>query len=198
MVIYLHGFCSAGNGRKFESLKKALFASEEQDRDFPCLFLVNEFFSPNLPVSPKSAIKMLTEFIDKDSIVVGTSLGAFFSLYLSAKHPRLAGKTLALNPTANPSVKLRRVLGENTNYVTGETFLWTEEHLQELKELEDEMKDIQIDYDSSARIAIGIHDELTDEEEVKTFFKCNKVSKYEDGHRFDNCFEQAVEDAFWL
>lgn len=197
MILYIHGFSSKGNGRKFESLKNVFCSTEAQDPDFPICVSREELISPSLPKSPKKAIELLISTIEEGSIVVGTSLGGFYAVYLAAVRPDLASSVLALNPAVRPSEKLKRFLGQVKIFGTEESFEWTQTDLDELKELEDELLSIDVDsFKSSVKIAIGIHDEFTNEDEVKSYFKCPNIKKYDDGHRFDNYFEQAVEDAF--
>ena len=123
-ILQIHGFASAGNGTKAKELKRLLPECE--------------VVSPSLPVSPKSAFKLLERLVsshhDKGSFVlpIGTSLGGFYAMCLSL-HFKIPA--VILNPSTTPGSSLERALGLNTNLKTGEEFEFTLEHLEQFNEL---------------------------------------------------------------
>jgi predicted esterase YcpF (UPF0227 family) len=181
LIIYIHGFASAGNPNKLLELFPEPF------------FNKGEVVSPSLPVSPLESIKMLNGMIDEGSIVMGCSLGGFYASYLASTNKNV-GKALLINPATNPSVRMARYLGKNVNYKTQEEFDWTENHLAELKKLESEMG--SIDWEETF-ISIGKDDDLTDSNDVMEWFGCPEVSVYDCGHRVPKeIFEEMVTNHF--
>lgn len=120
MIIYLHGFNSWG-----ETHNKAKFLAEQ----LPEI----DVYSPSYPSNdPDMAIQIVNNLISKraypdDKVMfVGSSMGGFFAQYLSKKHN---GKCVLINPATQITKTLKRCIGENTNYVTNETYTLTEENV---------------------------------------------------------------------
>ncbi|RUM60683.1 MAG: esterase, partial [Persephonella sp.] len=89
-VMYIHGFNSAGYGNKINKLKEA-FGDEN-------------VIALTLPYNPAKAIKLLEFLIEaireKDNLIlVGTSLGGFYGLYLGAKYKI---PSVLINPSTDP------------------------------------------------------------------------------------------------
>ena len=178
MIIYIHGFKSAGGGRKAEQLAE--------------LFPEETVLSPTLPVSPAAAIGLLNSIIEPGTTVVGTSLGGFYSAYLYATNPKVP-RALIINPVVDPAVKMACHLGEQTNYKTGERFTWTDKHLGELRALSEFMQAADRSWDS-ATFVVGARDPLTDPALVRGWYGCQGTQLYDDDHRFGTCFSQAASD----
>ena len=74
-LLFIHGFNSAGYGEKVNHLREA-FGDEN-------------IINPTLPPNPKKAIQLLDYLVyhlnDKNFCVVGSSLGAYYGLYLAKK-----------------------------------------------------------------------------------------------------------------
>lgn len=123
VILYIHGF-NSGPGEKVSILRDA----------FPeC-----EILAPQLPYSPSSAIKELEVVLErcKGKVVhiVGTSLGGFYTMYLSTiKSVDAEIFYYVINPSLTPHKSLQRYIDTVvTNYKTGEQFEvdWT--FIQEL------------------------------------------------------------------
>ncbi len=122
MIIYIHGFGSSGQGGKAE-----LFRRYFKERDIP-------FIAPSLSYVPKLAISTLEELIGSYNNVslIGSSLGGFYSIYLSNKYNL---KAVLINPAVESEKTLRRDIKKySINYYDGSLFEWKESHLYMLKE----------------------------------------------------------------
>lgn len=121
MILYIHGFKSTGNARKAGELKEY----------FQNKIIVE---SPTLDISPEKAIKQLEEIIltNKNIFLIGSSLGGFYTMVLSAKYNLPA---VLINPAINADESLNSQIGIHKNYDTGEKFEWTTEHIKQLRNL---------------------------------------------------------------
>lgn len=126
-LIYIHGFASSALSWKARTLQHAFNALA------PHLFEAVE-----LPFSPQAAMNRLQTRVEhylsrpeiKTLSLVGSSLGAYYAIYL-AQHYDL--KAVLVNPAVRPFELLKNYLGENHNYYTGETFVFQPHHIDELK-----------------------------------------------------------------
>ena len=182
-VMYIHGFNSAGYGNKINILRNA-FGDEN-------------VIALTLPYNPKKAMELLnflTEAIkDKDDLIlVGTSLGGFYGLYLGAKHKI---PSVLINPSTDPYNSLKDEVGKQKNYKTGEEYEFTQEDLESLKEFylsEDEIKEAK----PYIYVYLDEDDELLDSKETKKYFEKFGiyVKMYTGGdHRFQH-MEELIED----
>lgn len=130
MILFLHGFASSGSATKAETLKK--YCSDN--------FNNMEFLSPDLPVEPDKAIKLINDILksaDENTIVFGSSLGGYYAMWAGAK---FNVNVVLINPAVEAYIDLKSVIGMNKNYQTGEEFEFKEEYLQQLKNLTVEIK----------------------------------------------------------
>lgn len=122
MLVNIHGFSSSGGNTKHAFLRSV----------FPGEMIL----SPDLPVEPRAAIRELESIVEKYKgepiLLVGSSLGGFYAYYLSAKYGCHA---VLLNPSLMPFASLMDCLGDNVNYNTGEPFVFTEEHIKQLRDM---------------------------------------------------------------
>lgn len=118
-VLYIHGFASTGNTSKVDQL-----------RSLPDI----EVIAPTLTHNPAEDICYLMDIVRKEKVttVVGSSLGGFYALYLAQRFD--LGLVL-INPALYPYDTLKAMLGEVPVYGTDVSFSWTEEKLEQLKEL---------------------------------------------------------------
>lgn len=124
-IIYLHGFCSS-----IASFKAQLVKNYIEQAEGYTLFL------SDLPHSPAKAMSLIESHImslgDQPWAVIGSSLGGFYATYLSQKYDM---KGVLINPAVDAHLLLKRALGKNKNYHTGEVFDFTAKHLKELEAL---------------------------------------------------------------
>lgn len=124
MIIYVHGFASSGEGAKAKLFREYFKKRGEK------------FLAPSLSYIPELAIKTLEEMIesyDEEVKLIGSSLGGFYSMYLSNKYNL---KAVLINPSIYPYKTLMGSLGEMTNYYDGSGFSWKERHFEALKNYE--------------------------------------------------------------
>lgn len=124
VILSIHGF-NSGPGDKSLQLQK----------QFPDC----EVIAPQLPYDPLQAIDLLRgiidEHIESDIHIVGTSLGAFYAMYLSMQYYGTINIYFYLiNTSFEPHITLRRYEGKViTNYKTQEQFETTPLFFEQLK-----------------------------------------------------------------
>jgi predicted esterase YcpF (UPF0227 family) len=127
MVVYLHGFNSTPASGKARLLGEHM-ASIGRQADYLC---------PALPNSPREAITQiegeLAQRRPESVTLVGSSLGGFYATHLAEKH---GWKAVLVNPAVHANLLLRDALGPQTNWHTGEKWVFTETHLAELEALD--------------------------------------------------------------
>lgn len=122
--IYLHGFNSAGFGAKVDGLR--------------AVFGADAVLNPNLPPRPMAAMNLLRKLLHylpaQEVFLLGSSLGGFYALNLALEFPLRA---VLINPALRDvAAGLAAYLGTQTNYKTGENYLWTSQDLEDLRQLE--------------------------------------------------------------
>jgi len=96
-------------------------------------------FCPQLLSSPNAAIAQLMEIIESNPqaewLIMGSSLGGYFSTYLSEKYQ---AKAILINPAVKPYELLNNFLGEQLNPYTNECYQVKEQHIVDLELLKQE------------------------------------------------------------
>lgn len=127
MIVYLHGFNSSPLSSKACQLRDYLTELGRED----------EYYGPALSNSPREAMAQvestLLARLAAPVTLVGSSLGGFYATYLAEKH---GWKAVLVNPAVHVHVLLRKALGPQTNWHTGEQWVLTEDHLTELAALD--------------------------------------------------------------
>ena len=127
MIIYIHGFASSGQGTK-ATLFREYFRTQG---------IV--FIAPSLSTVPFLAIDTLEQLIESYQVkgervsLMGSSLGGFYSIYLSQKYNL---KAVLINPSIFPYDTLSLVPSPMTNFYDGSSFERKEEHHQVLRKYE--------------------------------------------------------------
>lgn len=125
MIIYIHGFGGSGEGSKATFFRK-YFES-----------IGRPFIAPSLSYIPELAIKTLEELISQsheDVYLIGSSLGGYYTLYLSTK--QRVKKAVVINPSIYPMVTLKRCVGNAPSFYDESTFTWRQSHLDMLQQYE--------------------------------------------------------------
>jgi len=128
-ILYIHGFNSSPLSMKAEQTREFLA------KNYPHI----GFYCPQLAVTPNVAIKQLEKLIDNDIkdgdqwFLMGSSLGGYFSSYLSEKYNIPA---VLINPAIKPYELLEDYIGEQINPYTQEVYQVDIEHIHELKNIE--------------------------------------------------------------
>jgi predicted esterase YcpF (UPF0227 family) len=126
MLIYVHGFNSSPASTKARQLGARL---ESIGRG-------SEFSCPALPDRPAAAIAVLERELRQstpDAItLIGSSLGGYYSTWLAEKYGVHA---VLVNPAITPHEGLQAYLGPQKNLYTGESYVLTQTHLDEMAAL---------------------------------------------------------------
>jgi len=172
-ILYLHGFNSSPQSMKAQLTKNYFL------ENFPDI----SFFSPQLASSPDEVIKQLVSFIAEKSHVdsiwyfIGSSLGGYFSTYLSEKYQ---GKAVLINPAVKPFELLSEYLGEQTNPYTQEVYMIEPHFIASLKNLE--QKNIS---KNNYLVMVQTGDEVLDyQEAVDKYCDCQLIVQQGGDHSF--------------
>lgn len=131
-VIYIHGFNSSPQSIKAQQLQQYFIDACLAEK------LGYQLHVPALDYQPETAIKQLTEIVDRCSsepiLLIGSSLGGYYSLWLAAQYPNVCA--VLINPAVYPYQLLENLLGENQNLYTGQRYQLTAQHIAQLKNLD--------------------------------------------------------------
>lgn len=177
-IMYIHGFGSSFslNSNKVKKLLKHF-----------------EVVGINLENKPENDIKKLKEFYNKEKpeIIIGTSLGAFYSYYLSSIFDTYC---FLINPITTPSNQLKYHLGTNISYKDKKEFNFTEKDLLDLLKLENNLKHID-KIDMLTNVYYANKDNKLNINEIKEIFKNSILYEYDSNdHRFHDNFDIVVKD----
>ena len=150
-----------------------------------------ELIIPALPFEPRAAIAkieaLLNSHANESVALVGSSLGGYYAVYIAEKYHCRA--TL-INPAVRPYELLCGYLGENENIYTGEKYVFTSEHIQQLREIE--VSDMQ--YPSHYLVLLQTGDEILDYRQAVEKFNNANINVMPGGnHSFDE-FENVIND----
>jgi predicted esterase YcpF (UPF0227 family) len=164
MIIYIHGFASCANSNKVKLLQKH-FGTK----------------SITLPPSPLEAVEKLSEFAKPSNILIGSSLGGYYAMYLAEK---FGLKAVLINPSLKPYKTLKKYTGIQYRYCDGQPFEWKKEYLKELKKLKTKPKR------GSYLVLLQSKDEILNYKKALKTFKnrpnAKVVVEYGGNHRFEN------------
>jgi predicted esterase YcpF (UPF0227 family) len=121
MILYIHGFGSSGEGDKAK-----IFREYYRKKNV-------KFLAPSLSFIPELALRTLEEIVKncEDIKLIGSSLGGYYAIFLAKKYNL---KAVLINPSINPQITLKKVLGEQKCYYDGESrFCWDEKHIKMLE-----------------------------------------------------------------
>ena len=128
MIIYLHGFASAGFGVKARKFLE---------------YFEDELITPTLPTIPALAITTLEQIIeaflkrDEKVSLIGSSLGGYYALYLANKYNL---KAVLINPAVNPCITLEEYRKDENEFATSfydnSKFEFNHSHVQSLRNYE--------------------------------------------------------------
>ena len=179
LFIYVHGFNSSPDSFKARLLVDWLTRQGRED----------EVLVPELSHWPLQAMttleSLVTQYAERDIILLGSSLGGFYSTYLVEKYNL---KCVLINPAVRPYELLEELLGDNENIYTGERYQLTREHLQQLLALKCEnLKDL-----SRYLLLTQTDDEVLDyRQAVELFQGAEMVIQQGGSHGFDE-FEKVL------
>jgi predicted esterase YcpF (UPF0227 family) len=124
-ILYIHGF-NSGPGAKSQTLAESFPAAE--------------VVSPQLKNSPLEDIEELQQHLncDDEICIVGTSLGAFYAMYLAIQNSNQNNYHFYfINPPLRPADKFALEINKDyINYVTSEKFTVTQQMVTELSSMQ--------------------------------------------------------------
>ena len=178
MILYLHGL----NSSSASSKAQATLAY--------CGRKSIECHAPDLPHHPSEAAKLMEGLCAKgDGVVaVGSSMGGFYATWLVEKG--LAESAVLVNPAVSLADKLSEYVGkEQQNYHDGSTYVFTQGHVDKLREMEvDEVAD-----PSRYLLLVQTGDEVIDYREAVRFYEgCEQVVEQGGDHSFEG-FERHLD-----
>jgi len=189
-IIYVHGFNSSPGS--FKALQLKAFIEQNQ--------LEPIYHAPMLSHWPEKAMEALEDLLEeiKSSdqakgkitriLLVGSSLGGFYSTYLMARYPGL--KAFLINPAVFPQELLPAYLGLNTNLYTGEQYELTQDHMQQLRHLHL----AEPACTQNIKVLLQADDEILDYRRAENYYRQADVTVIPGGdHGFQN-FEQHFTD----
>lgn len=160
LLVYLHGFRSSPRSSKAVMTEEAIRNISNQSNPI-------EWYCPQLLASPKESMEMVIKHINASSadrlVVVGSSLGGFYTNYLAEKY---ACKAIALNPAVRAARELAPHVGMMTAYDSDEPFDFRPEYINELMDLQVE----NITNPSRYFLIAAKGDELLDWREMVDFY----------------------------
>jgi predicted esterase YcpF (UPF0227 family) len=126
-IVYLHGFISSPQSKKAVMLGDYVRNCTEG----------LDYVVPRLDDRPGRAIAQVARACEAvpgaDLTLVGSSLGGFYATVVAE---RLGCRAALLNPAVHPHRHFERYLGPQRNMYTGEEFVLTHEHVDELRDLD--------------------------------------------------------------
>ena len=174
MIIYLHGFnSSALSGKAQQTLAYCA------RHNIACV-------APSLKDRPAKMAeqieRLLQEAEGESHTLVGSSMGGFIATYFCERLPRLRG--VLINPAVHLAELLKDEAGKTqTNYSTGEQYLFTPQHLQEFASMDTQ----KITNPARYFLLAQKGDELLDYKQAETFYAGAKTIVEEGGnHSFED------------
>ena len=130
LLVYLHGFRSSPNSSKAVMTREAVRALSTPGNAY-------EWYCPQLLASPKESMDMVIKHIDQSIadriVIIGSSLGGFYTNYLAEKYQC---KGIALNPAVYAARELEPHVGMMTAYDSEEPFDFRAEYIDQLRALQ--------------------------------------------------------------
>jgi len=123
----------------------------------------------------------------------GTSLGAFYASKLAERFHEQATMPIMLNPCHNPVAVLKKMIGSNKNFVSGESFELTVEAVASYRDI----PFIDTSIVLPRWILLNRDDELLDASETEALYqdKLEIMTFERGGHRFENITSTEVVSA---
>lgn len=124
-LLYLHGFNSSPESAKAQQTQQWF------GKNAPGI----EFICPSLPPYADQAMALLCEIVEarlpEPVFLIGSSMGGFYANCLAERYAEFAIGAVLINPAVSPARGLDKWLGENSNYHSGEKWLFEQRHIEE-------------------------------------------------------------------
>lgn len=182
-VLYLHGFLSSPQSQKAQ---QTLAYCES-------IGLGERIRVPEMREGPAETIAQLHAIVDQQEadelVLMGSSLGGYYATYLSEFYKAPA---VLINPAVRPYELWQEHLGENRNYYSGEIHVVTEQHIEQLKQLDVERPSNPENF----RVFLQTGDETLDYRQALEKFSADHCVVHENGsHSYDD-FERELPAMF--
>jgi predicted esterase YcpF (UPF0227 family) len=126
MLLYLHGFNSSPQS------KKAIETGRWMQLNAPDIEFCCPQLSPYAATAMHTLSALIEAYLPQPVYLVGSSMGGFFATCLSEQYNLPA---VLINPAVNPGSGLHSWLGENSNFITGEPWIFEPRHIQEYSDI---------------------------------------------------------------
>lgn len=192
-ILHIHGFNSSPLSLKAEQTRIYMA------KNFPSV----GFYCPQLATTPAKVISQLEQLIETHGAntqwcLIGSSLGGYFASYLARKYHCLA---VLVNPAITPYELLQDYIGEQVNPYTEEVYQVTEEHMNQLKTLEQTAPAIDCNEKNNYLVMVQTGDEVLNyQQAVEKYQYCRLIVQEGGDHsfiNFDNCLP-TISDFFQL
>ena len=183
LLIYIHGFLSSPLSAKALEVRNFIDANE----------IDIDYRVPALSDYPGESFRQLTELLETNAgrriALIGSSMGGFMATALAQRYDV---KAVLVNPAVRPSELIHSVLGENINPYTGNRFVLTESHVEELRALEAETPRAP----QNLLLLVQTGDETLDYRRAVDYYRdCRQVVEEGGDHRFQD-FERHLPAVF--
>lgn len=175
MMIFLHGFNSAGGSMKGRWFRKTF---DEYQVLLPTLF-----YEPRRAIGQVEALINEYHTSHDSAVLVGSSLGGFYAPYLAKQ---FGLPSILINPLVDHTL-LREAIGPQENFYTEEHYDWTAAYCDQLDELTVNPADLEI----PPLVLLDEADETLDSKLAARHFQNRALVRVFPGgsHRFDHLEE---------
>lgn len=175
-ILHVHGFNSSPDSLKAKQARQYF------NNNFPQV----NFICPQLATSPNEAIFQLERLIDSSPdevwLLIGSSLGGYFSTYLSTKYNLPA---VLINPAITPFLLLEEYIGEQRNNYTNTVYQVTEQHMIDLKAIEQSAPSFADEQKNNFLVMVQTGDEVLDYQQAADKFQhCRLIIEQGGDHSF--------------
>ena len=193
-IFLLHGFNAAPTvppGRKARFLRSKLPKCHIHE---PCVEYHHIGWYEALSRSLQHTLVDGCQGLNPESdLLMGTSMGGFTALLLSQEN---GIRALVMNPALNPSRALESARGSQTNYDTGERYVWGDAQLSYLAELER-----RFNWNvgkERLHVAVGLNDDVLPPQPTIEHFERHgiPVSQWPDDHRMNEALPRIISAVF--
>lgn len=185
LVLYLHGFLSSSNSEK----AKQLHASAAPSLNIDVL-------TPSFSSYPMQAYQEVKAVIDAELAagrekiaLIGSSLGGFMATVFAQQYNIPA---VLINPVVDAPKLAALLLGEHKLYHSDDSITLTEQHIDELKEIE--LSELQCQ--SQLKVLLQTGDEVLDYRQAEQFYAGADMTIEEGGDHGFKHFENHLDDIF--
>jgi len=173
-LVYLHGLASVG-------------AASAKAQELACMFPQHCLLTPDLPDKPADAITFLDDWLAEltgSVALIGSSMGGYYAWHYGS---RFDWPVVLINPAVDTR-RLPLLLGEHTNYYTGDSFVIDDSDLQALQSIKTKPEAC-----SNALLLLDYGDEVLDAgHTLETWQGHGTILLFPAGnHRFEHLSESA-------